>query len=222
MTRLPDPKAYYDLNYRPLLPADRNAPILDIGCGEGDFVRYAHSLGHSNITAVDRDEQSLAELRQMPGVTVICAALDAEKLKALSGGPWALIVAKQMIYYFDRRDAPEIVRTLGDMLTSDGKLAVEVFNGALLSSRFTEFKDPGILTGYTESGLRRLLEWNGLSVDEVRAVKIAAGGIKRAAYSAIQRLWFNLYRAVLIIERGRDGELPTIAGKSIIAVARRP
>jgi len=206
---------YYDENYRVLLPQDRAAPILDIGCGQGDFVRYLHGLGYRNITAVDRDAQAVASLAGLDGVTTIHANADAKYVGSLGGG-WALIVAKQMLYYFDRKEAPEYVRSLADALDKDGRLVVEIFNGALLSSRFTELKDPGILTAYTENGLKRLLEGSGLIVERMEGVR--AGG---RIYRALQAIWFGLYRLLLILERGRDDELPRIGNKLLISVARR-
>jgi 2-polyprenyl-3-methyl-5-hydroxy-6-metoxy-1,4-benzoquinol methylase len=59
---------YYEINYRPFLPQDRHAAILDIGCGQGDFVRYMHSLGYSNITAVDIDRHAIDGLQGLDGV----------------------------------------------------------------------------------------------------------------------------------------------------------
>ncbi|HEU4704550.1 MAG TPA: hypothetical protein VFS45_02410, partial [Sphingomicrobium sp.] len=130
-------------------------------------------------------------------------------------------VVKQMIYYLDRHQAPAFVRALADALAEDGRLVVEIFNGALLSSRFTELKDPGILTAYTENGLRRLLEANGLKVERMYGARLGRSGFRAAAYRLAQAMWFRLYRMLLVIERGRDDELPQIRHKSIIAVARR-
>ena len=103
------------------------------------------------------------------------------------------------------------------MKPADHQRLVEIFNGALLSSRFTELKDPSILTAYTENGLKRLLEGNGLKVEEMEAVRAGGGGL----YRALRASWFELYKALLILERGRDDELPRIGSKSLIAVARR-
>jgi hypothetical protein len=139
------------------------------------------------------------------------------ELPASLAGPWDLIIAKQMIYYLDRREAASFVRSLAASLTPDGRLLVEIFNGSLLSSSFTEQKDPGILTAYTELGLKRLLEANGLTVERLFGADAGNG----LAYRALRSLWFKAYRTVLTLERGRDDELPAIGAKSIIAVARR-
>jgi SAM-dependent methyltransferase len=208
--------SYYDENYRPFLPEDLNAPILDIGCGQGDFVRYLHGLGYRNITAADTDERAIAALQCMQGVTAIQVEID-DRLSPELAGPWALIITKQMIYYLDRRQAAAFVRSLSSSLTGDGRVLVEIFNGSLLSSRFTELKDPAILTAYTELGLKRLIEWNGLKVERLFGAQSGGNWL----YRLLQSLWFRIYRMLLILERGRDDELPAIGEKSIIAVARR-
>lgn len=207
---------YYDDNYRRWLPKDHKAPILDLGCGQGDFVRYAHGLGYRNITAIDHDAAAIKALKGLKGVTAVHARADAAVLKGLKR-KWALIIAKQMLYYFDRREAPAFVRAMTEALAADGRLVVEIFNGALLSSRFTELKDPAILTAYTENGLARLLEANGFKIEELEGARFESGGI----YRSLQAIWFELYRALLILERGRDEELPRIGAKYLIAVARR-
>jgi len=207
---------YYDDNYLAYLPADRSAAILDLGCGPGDLARYLSQRGYDRVTAVDRDPLAIAGLADVVGVAARVRDINASSVERRRGG-WALIVAKQMIYYFDRREAPTFVRGLANALVEDGRLVVEIFNGALLSSRFTELKDPGILTAYTENGLKRLLEANGLEVEELEGVRTGSG----ALYRALQAIWFELYKALLILERGRDDELPRIGSKSLIAVARR-
>jgi SAM-dependent methyltransferase len=211
---------YYEANYRALLPADRNSRILDLGCGEGDFVSFAHRLGYRHIKAVDEDSEAIAALGDLEGVDVVRAHVDAEFIKGLNG-PWDVILAKQMIYYFDRKEAPEIICAINAALADDGILIVEIFNGALLSGRFTELKDPGILTAYTELGLKRLLERNGFVVERLVGADNAQNRLRSRFYDAARRTWFDIYRRLLILERGRDDELPTIGAKSIIAVASK-
>jgi len=211
---------HYSLNYRILLPENRNARILDLGCGEGDFIRFAHGLGFRKLTGVDRDQDVIRALGDLEGVTPIHADVTPEFLTRLGGG-CDLIVAKQMIYYFDRKEAPGLVQKIAHSLADNGRLIVEIFNGALLSSRFTELKDPAILTAYTEQGLKRLLDRNGLVVERLVGAKAGERRLRSRAYQLARRAWFRTYRRLLIIERGFDDELPAIGDKAIIAVARR-
>jgi SAM-dependent methyltransferase len=211
---------YYDLNYRRFMPAALDAPIIDIGCGDGDFVRYAHGLGYRNITAVDIDAAALAGLASLDGVTVIEAAADAAFVDRL-GGTFALIVVKQMIYYLTRREAPPFVAALGQSLADDGVLLIEIYNASLASARFTQGKDPFIQTAYGEKGLDRLLDSQGLTVSELFGASSPKGGFLRVVYTGLAKVWFTIWRAILVLERGRDDELPKIRSKSIIAIARR-
>ena len=178
---------YYQRNYRQYLPANLDARVLDIGCGQGNFVRYLNGLGYRDITAVDIDENAIASLKGLKGVKAKRLALGSELPTELRG-PWDLIVAKQMIYYLDRREAASLVRSISQSLSKDGLLAIEVFNGSLLSSRFTELKDPAILTAYTELGLKRLLEWNGLTVDRLFGADTGGGVI----YRMVRSIWFRI------------------------------
>jgi SAM-dependent methyltransferase len=207
---------YYDANYRRWLPDDRQAAILDIGCGQGDFVRYVHGLGYRNLTAVDLDAQAVTALKDLDGVTALETDI-RDDLPSTLNGPWSVIVAKQVIYYVDRGQAPALLRSLAAALEPDGRLVIEIFNGALLSSRFTQAKDPGILTAYSELGLERLLAITGLKVECMHGAIIRGSLLYRIARSA----WHRLYRLLLILDRGRDEELPRVWSKSIIAVARK-
>lgn len=207
---------YYDTNYRRWLPDDRQAAILDIGCGQGDFVRHVHRLGYRNITAVDIDAKAIAALKELDGVTALTVQI-GEELPSMLDGPWALIVAKQMIYYLDRRQAPSLLRSLACALAPDGRLIIEIFNGALLSSHFTQAKDPGIFTAYTDLGLERLVESAGLNVESIDGAVVHAS----LPYRIVRSAWHRIYRLLLILDRGRDEELPRIGSKSIIAIARK-
>ncbi|MBN8500760.1 MAG: hypothetical protein J0M19_06380, partial [Sphingomonadales bacterium] len=134
---------------------------------------------------------------------------------------YGLIVVKQMIYYLTRREAPAFAAALRDKLAEDGVLLVEVYNASLASARFTQSKDPFIQTAYNEKGLTRLLESQGLTVSELFGAAFAPGSIGRKIYVLLGKVWFRLWRAILILERGRDDELPVIRSKSIIVIARR-
>lgn len=68
------------VRFAPLVPA--GGEVLDVACGAGRHVRFFLARKHA-VTAVDSDVSGLADLRDIPGLTVIEADLE-------SGQPWPL------------------------------------------------------------------------------------------------------------------------------------
>jgi len=208
-----------ELNYSHWLPQDRNASILDLGCGDGRVLQFLSRKGYLNIHGVDRDSIALEMIGKLDGVTLECTEVNIEYLRHQCG-QFNLIILKQMIYYVERSEVMSFMLALKDALTDDGLIVVEFFNAALLSSRLTELKDPFIRTAYTEHSMRRLFAATGL-------YELHIGGERRCnarkfrshVYTALRTCWISLLKVIYILERGFDTELPRIYTKSIIAVA---
>lgn len=210
-----------ELNYGPWLPANQDASILDLGCGDGRVLRFLASRGYSSLYGVDRDLSALSIASDITRATFEHAEVDAQYLRGKSGR-FDLIIAKQMIYYIDRRQSLAFMRALGDALTDNGVLIIEYFNGSLVSSRFTELKDPFIRTAYTEHSMRRLIVASGLIECVTYGERVPVKSLRTRIYLALRTIWFFILKAILIVERGYDLELPTISQKSIVSIARRP
>lgn len=211
-----------ELNYSGWLPADRDAAILDLGCGDGRVLRFLSAKGFRQVWGVDRDADSLASIGTLPGVTLECNEVGLDYLHQ-QRGRFRLIILKQMIYYVERSEILAFMQALRDALTDDGAILVEYFNASLLSSRMTELKDPFIRTAYTEHAMRRLFAASGLHLWFTGGERRSAGRLRSRVYDALRATWVALLQAVYILERGYDSELPRIYTKSIIAVAgRRP
>jgi len=126
-----------------------------------------------------------------------------------------------MIYYIDRGQSLQFMQALRDALTEDGMLIIEYFNASLISSRFTEMKDPFIRTAYTEHSMLRLITASGLREWATFGERMIYKNWRSSLYGAMRSLWFTLLKGIYIIERGYDGEIPKIGQKSILSVAGR-
>jgi len=207
-----------ELNYTAWLPDDRSATILDLGCGDGRMLRFLSNKGYLNIHGVDRDPAALALIGKLEGVTLECTEVDLQYLRQ-QRGKFKLIVLKQMIYYVERSEIMAFMLALKDALTDNGVIIVEFFNAALLSSRLTELKDPFIRTAYTEHSMRRLFAATDLQEIHIGGERRENGKFRSHVYVALRTCWILLLKAIYILERGMDNELPHIYTKSIIAVA---
>ena len=205
-------------NYRLLLPEDKHARILDLGCGHGRITRYLISLGYGNVTAIDPDA-SLVEL-----VRNFCPSAEhttdtGSYLKSMAN-TFDLIIAKDVIYYFPRSDVAELMKYLKSALRPGGALILEVFNGATQTGPFVAYKDLGIEWIPTEPGLRRLLAESGFTDTKLFPIKTKIESPKKAIYFFVNKLWQFFLRSAHFIERGIDSENPTIWTKKIIGYAR--
>lgn len=210
-----------ELNYTRWLPRDTNAAILDLGCGDGRVLRYLSAKGYQQVHGVDRDAAALASIGSLTGVTLECTEVGLDYLRA-QRGRFRLIIAKQMIYYVNRGEVLAYMAALRDALADDGVILVEYFNASLLSARMTELKDPFIRTAYTEHAMRRLFAASGLHEWFIGGeLPPANTSLRSRLYRTLRGFWMTAFKAILILDRGYDEELPQIYAKSIIAVAGR-
>ncbi|RCS22823.1 class I SAM-dependent methyltransferase [Phyllobacterium salinisoli] len=65
---------------RSLLPNLKGRDVLDLGCGFGDFARYARSCGAESVTAVDISKRMLEEATRLtddPGITYLESSIES-------------------------------------------------------------------------------------------------------------------------------------------------
>ena len=120
------------VRFAPLIAA--GGRVLDLACGKGRHARHLAALGHA-VEAVDRDEEALAGLADLAGVTTREADLE--------GGPWpyyghafdGIVVTN----YLHRPLLPNLLAALGE----NGILIYETF--MVGNERFGKPENPAYL-----------------------------------------------------------------------------
>jgi SAM-dependent methyltransferase len=108
--------------------------VLDVACGHGRHARYLSSLGLA-VVGVDRDEAALAALREIDGVEIQLADIEAEPWPFAPGGFDGVVVTN----YLHRALFPHLVGAL----RPDGVLICETF--ALGNERYGRPSNPAFL-----------------------------------------------------------------------------
>lgn len=52
-------RTYFKKNYLRFMPKDRNASVLDLGCGMGQFLYFCQSEGYHNFTGIDVSQENI-------------------------------------------------------------------------------------------------------------------------------------------------------------------
>ena len=170
-------KAYYDLpaalrvefikRYRP------TGDLLEVGCGDGFFLRAAQSQGY-NVAAIEPNPERAAQVRQALGVQVEEAYIETSNWPPQS---FDIIYHCDMLSHF-----PDPVYALGKMkslLKPGGVLYFEVGLVGGLSPhwyrRMGTLRMPHHRWFYTPDALNALLKASGLQVDRMKRFGLAPG-----------------------------------------------
>jgi 2-polyprenyl-3-methyl-5-hydroxy-6-metoxy-1,4-benzoquinol methylase len=109
------------------LPANKDANILDIGCGDGNFVYWLQSLGYTNTKGIDLSEEQIAEGNAMGIKNLHCCDLKTFLQESSVG--YDLIIARDVIEHFTKNEVFEILMLINKSLVSGGKFLMQVPNG---------------------------------------------------------------------------------------------
>jgi predicted TPR repeat methyltransferase len=206
--------------YIDYLPEQKEEKVLDIGCGNGDFLLFLKSEGYLNIYGVDIDKRQI-DLCREKGIRESEVITDLEKFLENKAASYAFIMMKQVMYYFGDKDIGRYLKAIRGSLKEGGTLVVEVFNGARLTGHFIKDKDYRIKRVFTEHSLRAILEDNGFGVIKLSGTTLPLNSLKRVLWAVLQHTWAITLKCIYFLERGPDRLNPKIFSKCLIAVAKK-
>ena len=154
---------------RPYVDHARNAqPVIDIGCGRGEFLAMCRSEGIA-ARGFDTNERSVAEL-QRQGIDVAIAGVP-ECFRDIEPGSAGSILATHVVEHLPVDALFSLFREAARVLRSGGLLMIETPNAESLLVGATEFwRDPTHLAPRHPAALVVLGREHGFTVDEVSAV----------------------------------------------------
>lgn len=206
-----------DLNYTPWLPSDRDAAVLDVGCGPGRVLAFLAARGYRCLEGFDRDPGAVVVARtRVAGPVAVEENWD--RFLAGRGGAFDLVILKDVIYYLPRDRVVEALRAVRAAIKPGGRVIVEVFNGAAYTGPFIAYKDDAILWTPVEQTVKSFLERAGFRNVAVHAHVPPARSFKRRLFNLAGRLWRVVLGAIYIVERGMAEENPRILTTKIVAV----
>ncbi|WP_447972466.1 class I SAM-dependent methyltransferase [Nitrospira sp. Kam-Ns4a] len=189
----------YEEYYYDCLPQDREAPILDVGCGGGHFLKFLELKGYRRAEGLELSPQQAAEARKHVALPVHVA--EAEAFLAQRAGHYAAITLNDVLEHIPKPRTVAFLRTLKQGLRPGGVLVVNVPNAAGLTTAYVRYNDFTHELVFTELSLRQVLMMAGFR--EVRFVaerwplKFTP---RHLAYRAVRWAWYRLLRLLYFIE----------------------
>lgn len=198
------------------LPADKNTRILDIGCGDGNFVYHLQQLGYVNAMGVDVSQEQIDMGTRLGIKNLHCADL----LTFLSDNREAfdVIIAKDVIEHFTRNEVFEILPLVNKNIKLGGRFIMQVPNGQGMFYTSIFYGDYTHEMAYTESSISQVMLNTGFSKTKCFPTgPIPSGVASRIRYCLWQLMVWRL-KFWKMIETGNPGGIFT---QNIIAVAEK-
>ncbi|MEK7608639.1 MAG: class I SAM-dependent methyltransferase [Patescibacteria group bacterium] len=197
-----------------VLPRDKRARILDIGCGTGSFVYWLQGLGYANATGIDVSKEQVAIAEKL-GITNIREGDLREALKAAASG-YDAIVARDVLEHFKKEEVLEILKLVFLALAPGGVFIAQTLNGESPFVGRLRYGDFTHETCFTKSSMEQILSWAGFSRVSIRPQDPVVHGFVSFVRSALFVFAKYCLRGYLLLETGSSGGILT---QNLIAAA---
>jgi len=203
------------------LPRDKEARILDLGCGAGEFVEYLRHLGYSNVSGIDYSPEQVAWCRER-GLEQVTQVRDTQAYLRERKGAIDCIVMNNVLEHVPKADIIPLLTLIRETLPPGGSLIIQVPNMANvfgLAARYLDFTHE---VGFTEHSLRQVLVASGYEEPEVDVAGLPVRlklTPRRLLFWSMNRLYTIAHRAAYVAAVGVDA--PTIYSKLVMARATR-
>lgn len=109
---------------RQQLPSMRDSIILDLGCGFGDFARYARAQGAKQVIAIDISQRMLDDAKRLTDDKAIIYQKEAIEYVSAEAQSFDLVVSSMALHYV--ADYPKVIRNISRWLKPQGSLVFSV------------------------------------------------------------------------------------------------
>ena len=206
----------YDTYLRGWLPANREARIADIACGNGYLLRYFLQRGYRNVQGVDISAEQLAVAKQ------ICEHVQLQKgddFLRVNSNTFDLVTALDLIEHLTKDELLQFLRAAFGALRPGGRLVLQTPNCASplgIAVRYSDFTHEIGLTPNSLAWLMRLTGFQDYSARE-------QGPVSRGLKSSVRWfLWRVLRLSFIARESIETGSARGVYTRVFIASATKP
>lgn len=180
---------YYEKNYLKYFPANKEARILELGCGMGHFAYFCEEQGYTNYVGVDISSENIAYIKKKMGDDICVFIADMVDFLTDKENCYDVIVMNDVIEHFQKKEIFQVLDEIKNALKPRGVFLVKTYN---LANPFTSvagrYSDITHETGFTEISMKEVLGVTGFKKIKVvgtdiyvlnPVISIAAKGLSK-------------------------------------------
>lgn len=214
----PQDDGYFEANFKKHLPINKQAKIIDIGCGAGYFLQYLEKKGYLNYLGIDvsREQIDFCKKKHLKGKVQLISDLD--KFLITKNEEYDLVMINDVIEHLPKEKIIDILRLIRKTLKNHGLLIVKTANMKNRWGAAVRFMDITHTVGFTEESLFQTLYLSGFKnvriINEIHPIH----DIKSFFRVLLKHLFESVYKIEYLISFGTvkvnvSNMLIAIAGK---------
>jgi SAM-dependent methyltransferase len=202
---------------RQFFPADRDARILDVGCGHGALLYFLAQCGYRNAAGVDTSPEQVALAKRL-GIDRVQAGDAMGCLKQQPSGSVHVLCVFDVLEHLTRQELFELLEEVRRVLAPGGRCIGHVPNAAGLFGMRIRYGDLTHELAFTPSSLRQVFRALGFASIRCHEDKPAAHGMK----SIIRRMLWDIGSAPLrVMLAAETGQTEFILSQNLLFVAQK-
>lgn len=193
---------YFKKLIREHFPQDRNAKIVEIGCGHGAFLHYVQEAGYANSKGVDTSQEQVQEAHRL-GIASVQQGDLVEHLKGIDGNTVDVLIAFDVLEHFTKEEVSELVEELYRVLKKGGTVISHQPNGEGPFGNFIRHGDFTHELAFTRQSIAQLFLSSGFAKVASYEDKPVIHGMKSfVRYVLWEFVLRRIYRLRMVIETG--------------------
>lgn len=207
----------WEKHFGHLLPSDREAHILDGGCGRGGMVYWLKQRGFENVEGIDFSVEQVETARRL-GIPNVQQADLTSYLHSRRAYYDALIL-RDVVEHFTREQIIEMLELCRESLRPGGRVIVQVPNAESPFFGRIRYGDFTHELAFTSSSIAQLFNVLGFENPRVYSTEPAITGVRSLGRAALWGAVKTFYRLLLFAELGSGNRIFT---QGLIAVGHVP
>ncbi|MCR4348034.1 MAG: methyltransferase domain-containing protein [Sulfuricaulis sp.] len=209
--------SYLERLIRLHFPYDRNAVIVEVGCGHGALIHFARRLGYQNVTGFDRSPEQVAAARRL-GIDGVREGDLFSALRAQANESVDVVVAFDVIEHLTKDELMEFAAATHRVLRCGGRCIVHTPNGGSPFFGMIRYGDLTHEQAFTREAISQLFLAYGFSSIKSYEDTPVPRGIRSAARWIVWKCIRGILRLYLAAETGAGGK-DHILTQNLLAVA---
>lgn len=206
----------YDFLYKGILPKDKKARILDVGCGTGYFLYYLNKKGYTNYFGIDISKQQIEFCRK--NITGKVKTIDAFKFLRDKKNEFDVIIMNDLLEHMPKNRLINFLDLIYISLRNNGAAIIKVPNMSNPFGLRSRYIDMTHEVGFTENSLREVLEVIGFQIIQIKGASYPILSFKSAIGKVGEMIIYKFIKLLFMIQ---GYSVPKFLNKNIVAIAMK-